>query len=646
MPAAVDQKVRIILESQGEQFLDVLKGRLDLVNGSIDALNDSFTQGIVPLTNYRKDVGSLAREQDNLTKELAAAQRQLDANKVSTDAVDHAMEELAASSGRASSSFERTGSAAAATTSKMSPLSQRIQAGTYAFQDFTSASGDLGQKLNAITNNIPGLLAGFGNFGYAVSLIITGAVALYKNWRAIATLWEDRHAVKTANDLKGLEDQLDRTKDKIQELEKATKDSNGEMSMTVEEQAKYNDLKAEQVRLEKEVSAEKKRQHEIDELLQSRSKEDRERGQAFEDAAAGRGARLRSDVQKALVTRAGYDVKREEDRMGTRVVQYGQRADVTHDQYLAFAQTERAKFDEFKKNMLDPALWQKATDDLLVKLKAGDKNANARLTKLMDAGTGVLIGGNGFRKAWEDQQPEAVKARKEAEEKAKVDDRQAKAAARDANKQNKKESAADIKAYNAMVDQWNKEDGDAIVARKNQAKADAKTSKGVSKAREKEIKEGATKLEKQSGKNYGLIYENEIAQNEADTAQGAPVVTSFAQERQMRETGQKYALPPEILKNRIKKAMTNDFFQRGGSAAAAQKATENITGKAESDLEARRNNVANKGMNAQGRILNVAMDLAEDVAKLEKQQNMIMQGVAQLENSQKQKKRSNLRRGR
>ena len=61
-------------------------------------------------------------------------------------------------------------------------MAQRVQSLTYAFQDFTSAGGDLGQKLNSITNNIPGILAGFGSMATGIGFLITAGVALYRNW--------------------------------------------------------------------------------------------------------------------------------------------------------------------------------------------------------------------------------------------------------------------------------------------------------------------------------------------------------------------------------------------------------------------------------------------------------------------------------
>lgn len=66
-------------------------------------------------------------------------------------------------------------------------LHQTVQALGYAFQDFTSTSGDLGQKLNSISNNIPQLLGGLGQYAAAASLVFTGAIVAFRTFEPAIT---------------------------------------------------------------------------------------------------------------------------------------------------------------------------------------------------------------------------------------------------------------------------------------------------------------------------------------------------------------------------------------------------------------------------------------------------------------------------
>lgn len=59
-------------------------------------------------------------------------------------------------------------------------LNQTVQSLGYAFQDFTSTSGDLGAKLNSISNNIPQLLGGLGQYAAVASLAFTGAIVAFR----------------------------------------------------------------------------------------------------------------------------------------------------------------------------------------------------------------------------------------------------------------------------------------------------------------------------------------------------------------------------------------------------------------------------------------------------------------------------------
>ncbi len=65
--------VRLLIEAKGQAGIDDLDRKLKLVTGSIDALNDSYKVGDVTLTQYTKNVASLARQEKELTEQLAIA---------------------------------------------------------------------------------------------------------------------------------------------------------------------------------------------------------------------------------------------------------------------------------------------------------------------------------------------------------------------------------------------------------------------------------------------------------------------------------------------------------------------------------------------------------------------------------------------
>ena len=70
-------------------------------------------------------------------------------------------------------------------------LRTSIVATSYAIQDFSSTTGDLGAKLNSVSNNIPQILVGLGGIGTALSVGATAAIAFYRNWDSIKSLFID-----------------------------------------------------------------------------------------------------------------------------------------------------------------------------------------------------------------------------------------------------------------------------------------------------------------------------------------------------------------------------------------------------------------------------------------------------------------------
>lgn len=151
--------------------------------------------------------------------------------------------------------------AVASTGPRFQFLQQRVTAAGFAFQDFTSTSGDLGQKLNSVSNNLPMLMAGMGGLATAVSIAGTAAIALYRSWDSIAGLFQSKNPFpKAAGDLAGLSKELDKAKKEMAELEKNSE-------LTAAQLSKYNDLRARTAELEKKVADEQERQARVKGLL-------------------------------------------------------------------------------------------------------------------------------------------------------------------------------------------------------------------------------------------------------------------------------------------------------------------------------------------------------------------------------------------
>lgn len=109
-------------------------------------------------------------------------------------------------------------------------LRTSIVATSYAIQDFSSTTGDLGAKLNSVSNNIPQILVGLGGLGTALSVGATAAIAFYRNWDSIKSIFVDVpfEFGKATNSLTELRDRIKELENKkvkvgaeYDELEKA-----------------------------------------------------------------------------------------------------------------------------------------------------------------------------------------------------------------------------------------------------------------------------------------------------------------------------------------------------------------------------------------------------------------------------------------
>jgi hypothetical protein len=181
-------------------------------------------------------LGSLGKATENLVADTAQATHGIyefadayevverEEKKVETQTrrlsdVFRAINVSAADVNRLPETISGVGAASAGASRGAINLQQNFTAASYAFQDFASAGGDVGMKLNAITNNIPMILSGLGGLGTAVSLVSVAGISLYRNWDTVATLWRDRNpflfAAQTADQMAKA---VERSKDELEKL--------------------------------------------------------------------------------------------------------------------------------------------------------------------------------------------------------------------------------------------------------------------------------------------------------------------------------------------------------------------------------------------------------------------------------------------
>lgn len=165
---------------------------------------------------------------------------------------------------------------------------QNVQALGYALNDFFSVQGGLDQRLNAISNNLPLLLAGFGGIGMALSAIIPVVGVLIRNWDQLSEALGQAGGIeipKSADALKTLEAELKKTKAALEGYADRTR-------LSLPELEEYNKLSEKQVDLEKRKNEELQRRRDIEGLEGLKSEESQK-------TAAG--------VKKAIAESGGYD---------------------------------------------------------------------------------------------------------------------------------------------------------------------------------------------------------------------------------------------------------------------------------------------------------------------------------------------------
>jgi len=175
---------------------------------------------------------------------------------------------------------------------------QNIQAFGYAMNDFFSVQGDLSQRLNAISNNLPMIAAGFGGIGLALGAVLPIVGVLIKNW-------DQLNGMMSGNTFKVPEaaDQLVRLTEQLKVVTKQIDDLKDKQNLTNWELEQYNKLSGEQIILEEKKNAALERRKALDSLAGLRPEEEAKRAAGFKKAVgeSGGGEGVESALRQALL---------------------------------------------------------------------------------------------------------------------------------------------------------------------------------------------------------------------------------------------------------------------------------------------------------------------------------------------------------
>ncbi len=179
-----------------------------------------------------------------------------------------------------------------------------------------------------------------------------------------------------------------------------------------------------------------------------------------------------------------------------------------------------------------------------------------------------------------------------------------------------------------------------------------KQEKEIEAGRKRTERERQAQLKQESDailarhKDDAIQYEQAVVNNQVAAASGLPVARTPKQEARFKKTGQDYALPDQVLRNRLKGNLYDTYFAETGSDEASKLAAKQVDEKGSLDLARRQNNIASQGLNAQGRLLNIAASLDQEVNNQGLHQNVLLQRINSLEKQVNSRRRNGLNRGR
>jgi hypothetical protein len=283
----------------------------------------------------------------------------------------------------AASAQGKLATASKATRAVQGQLQQSITAASFAFQDFTATSGDLGAKLNSISNNLPTLLMGLGGIGQVIAVAATAGIAIYRNWDQIAGFWETRNPFpKAEHDIAGMKREVDAAKESLEKMEKAGTGNAAQLE-------KYNELRARTAELETEIADQTERQSRLKKVMESQTDEAEGRVKGFTEATKGRGAETLNKIALAYQAELAAELEAAW-KARTLSIQAIAASSRTDEEKLKAADSINAIWKETKKRIQesDPAA---LADQLMDRLLTGEQDAFKSLDRLIKS-TGELFG--------------------------------------------------------------------------------------------------------------------------------------------------------------------------------------------------------------------------------------------------------------
>jgi hypothetical protein len=677
------ETIRLLLEARGTQAATDLQNRLDLVNGSIKALNDSYSRGDVTLSQYRQGMSSLARESINLGKDmdelrkqtfnvagaLQAANAQLGAmvgNVSRTDvSIANANKQLGAMVGN----LNKQDVALFNANKKLQGLN--LSNGTYevktkaqvkasknaalGFLAVSQAVEDAQYGIRGILNNIPQAILLFGGSAGLAASVSLAAVALVTLGPRLAKVFTGgtKEAATFDRTLKAVQDRIEELDKKPHKIAldyavlEAAKDTVEEIKQNL---AAYQALKNRKTSLQEQQGSL------LSETVVENAGGARNLGNILEQVAKREGT-FGSD-QRA--TRGRITQLQGLIKGGEKEVSALQTSGANPIALANAMDALKANKDELVKRQAELQKAGRETIDAFVgALVEGSEDARQTVAEKLkqhpDLFKGKVDQLFGFN--LEQASPQAIRDRQKESEfidnqqrMARLDKALGKQDAKQGRKDDaakKKEAANAEKLFKAGQRVRMREGlglisaGHDFITKANQGVKITETAeKKDQRAEQAAINKAAAKLVSESGKDFQLMYEQALSQN-----------------RLAIEQGSMDAVAPNQLETGLRQQMFQNFRSRGASPEVAKKAAQDIANKGQGDLSARFSNIANQGMDTTGVLMNIVGSLMDEVDKKGHQENFALRQMEAQQKFQNQqakamwkqqqvRKRNNLNRGR
>lgn len=270
----LDQVISLTLQVNNQEAVRKLRDDQAALKAQLEALPAAYAKGGISATEYERSLKTLGNDYERITNlvkryDQAIADEAAALNKTERavyeladgyEVLDAAQTQVVTTSRlvgtandrnvelwrRLNIQVEQSASVVETTGMRTRNLTQNMTQGSYAIQDFAATSGDLGAKLNSVTNNVMMVTNSMGPMGVAVGVGLVGVTSLYRNLDSIKTLWQDRNPLlDIAKDAERLEKALSKDKSALEALQDRATLSNAEL--------------AEAARLTKEVADQEER---------------------------------------------------------------------------------------------------------------------------------------------------------------------------------------------------------------------------------------------------------------------------------------------------------------------------------------------------------------------------------------------------